>query len=79
MNVVGYREDEELFTQLLKTQEGDVKVATGYLNLTNEYLDALGQRKGQVSLLTSSPRANGFYKAGFVKKYIPGIYRVNEI
>ena len=29
--------------------------------------------------MTSSPRANGFYKAGFVKKYIPGIYRVNEL
>lgn len=30
-------------------------------------------------MLTSSPRANGFYKAGRVKKYIPGIYRVNEL
>jgi CDP-diacylglycerol--glycerol-3-phosphate 3-phosphatidyltransferase len=30
-------------------------------------------------VLTSSPRANGFYKAGRVKKYIPGIYRVNEL
>lgn len=29
-------------------------------------------------MLTASPKANGFYKAGLVKKYIPGIYRVNE-
>lgn len=28
--------------------------------------------------MTSSPRANGFYRAGFVKKFIPGLYRVNE-
>lgn len=31
-----------------------------------------------MQLLTSSPRANGFYKAGFAKKFIPGLYRVNE-
>ena len=29
-------------------------------------------------MLTSSPKANGFYRAGSVKKYIPGMYRVNE-
>ena len=28
--------------------------------------------------MTSSPRANGFYKGGATKKYIPGIYRANE-
>ena len=28
--------------------------------------------------MTSSPRANGFYRAGRVKKFIPGLYRVNE-
>lgn len=29
--------------------------------------------------MTSSPRANGFYKGGKFKKYIPGMYRVNEL
>ena len=33
----------------------------------------------KTDLLTSSPRANGFYKGGFLKKYIPGMYRVNEL
>jgi len=32
----------------------------------------------KTDFLTSSPRANGFYKAGRFKKYIPGMYRVNE-
>ena len=41
-------------------------------------MKALNDRNGSVRLLTSSPRANGFYKAGRIKKYIPGIYRVNE-
>lgn len=35
--------------------------------------------KHAVHLLTSSPKANGFYKGGLVKKYIPGIYRFNEM
>jgi len=35
--------------------------------------------KQSIQLITSSPKANGFYKAGRVKKYIPGIYRVNEL
>lgn len=32
----------------------------------------------RTDLLTSSPRANGFYKAGMFKKHIPGMYRANE-
>ena len=79
LNVVNYREDEELFLKLLNELGGDLKIATGYLNLQKDYLKALAQRTGKVELLTSSPRANSFYKAGRVKKYIPGIYRVNEM
>ena len=33
----------------------------------------------QTDILTSSPRANGFYRAGRFKKYIPGMYRANEL
>jgi hypothetical protein len=29
-------------------------------------------------MLTAAPKANGFYRAGMIKKYIPGVYRVNE-
>ena len=29
--------------------------------------------------MTSSPKANSFYKAGKIKKYIPGLYRLNGI
>jgi len=79
MNVINNLEDEELFTTLLKELDGDLNLATGYLNLPQNYIQALSSRKNSVKLLTSSPRANGFYKAGRVKKYIPGIYRVNEI
>ena len=68
-----------MFLKLIKELDGDVRLATGYLNLTQEYLDGLTAREGQVEVLTSSPRANGFYKAGRIKGLIPGIYRVNEL
>jgi ATP phosphoribosyltransferase len=45
MNVINYREDEELFLKLLNELEGNLKIATGYLNLTKEYLKTLGARK----------------------------------
>lgn len=79
MNVINLREDEELFLKLLNKVPGELKVGTGYLNLQQEYLKAMAERDQPVSVLTSSPRANGFYKAGRFKKYIPGIYRVNEM
>ena len=48
MNVINYREDEELFLKLLAELDGDVRLATGYLNLTKEYLEKLGSRQDKV-------------------------------
>jgi ATP phosphoribosyltransferase len=42
MNVINYREDEEIFLKLLKDLGNNkLRLATGYLNLTKEYLKAL--------------------------------------
>ena len=35
--------------------------------------------RGECNILTSSPGANSFYKAGRAKKFIPGLYRVNAL
>ena len=89
MNMINYREDESTFLLLLKKlllndKDGfssRLKLATGYLNLQKEFIAEMlkcREPKSQVQILTSSPRANGFYRAGFFKKYIPGLYRVNE-
>ena len=57
-----------------------MRLGTGYLNLQKDYIKAIEDvsKQAEFEILTSSPRANGFYKGGFAKKYIPGIYRVNE-
>ena len=83
MNVINYREDEETFLAMLKkVLDGDkakVRLGTGYLNLQKEVFAELMRVKHAVHLLTSAPKANGFYQGGRIKKYIPGIYRVNEM
>lgn len=55
-------------------------MATGYFNLQQEFITLLNKYPNlYTDVLTSSPRANGFYKAGRLKKYIPGMYRANEL
>lgn len=83
MNVINYREEEDFFLKFLKylstNSNSSLKLATGYLNLQSELVSLLKQNPTlQADILTSSPRANGFYKAGLFKKYIPGMYRANE-
>jgi len=39
MNVINYREDEEFFLSLIEDlDDGDLSIATGYLNMTKQYL-----------------------------------------
>ena len=83
MDVIGYREDEqtflELVRQLLTEEESQLRLGTGYLNIQKELFAELMRSKSSIELLTSSPKANGFYQAGRVKKFIPGLYRCNEL
>lgn len=84
---MGFREDETTFTSLLKffadpaNGLARLRLATGYLNLQKEYVDLIRRlpEDAGVDVLTASPRANGFHKAGRFKKYIPGLYRLNAI
>ena len=82
MNVVNIREDEELFASGLKyiTSNPNSKIdfCTGYMNIMKSYLQHIQNSKAEVNLLTASPQANGFYKAGIIKKWIPYLYREYE-
>lgn len=85
MNVIGFREDEATFTGLLKFLAlpgnglSKIHLATGYLNLQKQYQKLINDLPGQCHILSSSPKANSFYKAGRFKKFIPGLYRLNAI
>jgi CDP-diacylglycerol---glycerol-3-phosphate 3-phosphatidyltransferase len=85
MNVINYREDEDTLIALLKEfaangELSSLKLATGYFNLQEELISEIKKSASlKTDFLTSSPRANGFYRAGRFKKFIPGMYRVNEL
>lgn len=55
-----------------------MELSTGYLNLPDSIQKILKQNNYDVNMVTSSPKANSFYKGGLVKKYIPWIYRYYE-
>ena len=54
-------------------------MATGYLNLTPGYIKLMKNlpQEVEMQILTSSPKANSFYKGGRFKKFIPGLYKLN--
>ena len=48
------------------------------MNFTDQIINFVNNCKNNIKLITASPKANGFYKAGRVKGFIPYLYRVYE-
>lgn len=72
-------DDKEILTEILKKDLfSKIRLSSGYLNLSDFIVDYLSKGKMDVEVVTSSPQANSFYKAGFIKKNIPYFYRRYE-
>jgi CDP-diacylglycerol--glycerol-3-phosphate 3-phosphatidyltransferase len=56
----------------------EITLASGYLNISSFIIDIFKSQNYKINLITSSPQANAFYKAGFFKKHIPNLYRYFE-
>ena len=69
---------EALLNNFKESGLNRLKLGTGYLNLMSQVRKAL-EAKFTVDVLTSSPKANSFYKAGGIKSMIPSFYRLNGI
>lgn len=82
MGPFGIRQDEEALLWLLKQLPGgsDIHLSSPYFNLTPEYEDALlkAALEKNVTVLTSSPKANGFYGSSGVSGWIPLAYSLLE-
>lgn len=48
------------------------------MNFPQSVVRSINAARAAVKLLTASPQANGFYKAGKYKHYIPIFYRIFE-
>lgn len=79
-NSINQLEDKEILENLLNLPSlNKISLSSGYLNMTDFIVEKFKNSKYDVDIITSSPRANGFYNAGFLKKNIPKFYRIFEI
>ncbi|XP_055953911.1 CDP-diacylglycerol--glycerol-3-phosphate 3-phosphatidyltransferase, mitochondrial-like isoform X1 [Argiope bruennichi] len=77
MYTFGIRQDEQVTEKFLRLAEPNscIKLASGYFNLTNHYMNIiLKSSKAFFSLLVASPKVNGFYGAKGVSGAIPSAY-----
>jgi CDP-diacylglycerol--glycerol-3-phosphate 3-phosphatidyltransferase len=73
-------DDQEILKELLtKDYFKKIRISSGYLNLCGKIINYLKDNDYEIDVITSSPQANSFYKAGFLKKNIPYLYRVFEL
>ena len=78
---ISYREDMITMVQVLKQIHNYDKITlcSSYLNFPKYYINELIKSKIPIEIITSCPRCNGFFNGGFLKNYIPKIYREFEI
>ena len=60
-------------------QKSTAFFTTGYFNLSSTILEHMLKSKNIWSLITSSPRANTFYKSRGVTSLLPSMYRANLV
>lgn len=77
MHPLRIRQDENI-TQLIlmkATPNSTIKLASGYFNLTDQYMDIIIQGSlANYDILMASPQVNGFYGASGVAGSIPSAY-----
>ena len=69
-----------MISQILQFVEGNgqIYLSSAYLNLPDRFLKLLNLSNLNLNILTSSPEANGFYRANNVSKYLPDAYSYLE-
>ncbi|XP_063961961.1 CDP-diacylglycerol--glycerol-3-phosphate 3-phosphatidyltransferase, mitochondrial-like [Lytechinus pictus] len=76
MGPLGIIVDQEVTIQLLG--EGDPAavcyLASGYFNLTSQYMDTILQSNATFEMLMASPQVNGFYGSRGISGYVPDSY-----
>jgi hypothetical protein len=75
-NYIKQNDDRETLEGLLGSEYfTKINIASGYMNLPDFIVNILNRSKYDLNIYTAAPKSNGFYKAGFIKKYIPYFYR----
>jgi len=77
---VQMKHDQHVFLQLLRSvpKTAKLRIASGYLNFSDEISHALVETDSVIDVMTASPPANGFYGARGPKGAVPMVYSVIE-
>eukprot|EP00042_Codosiga_hollandica_P051548 m.634636 g.634636 ORF g.634636 m.634636 type:complete len:487 (+) comp58303_c0_seq7:2-1462(+) len=80
MGLFGIRQDEAATTDFLQNipEYSSLRIASGYFNLTNEYMNALIASQGSCLVIAASPTANGFLGAKGPRGHVPSAYTYLE-
>jgi CDP-diacylglycerol--glycerol-3-phosphate 3-phosphatidyltransferase len=77
MGPLGIKQDESFVSNLLSllhhSSDWKLYLTSGYFNFTKSTENILLNSKSEIEIITASEKANGFYKASGILKYIPGI------
>ncbi|XP_035695175.1 CDP-diacylglycerol--glycerol-3-phosphate 3-phosphatidyltransferase, mitochondrial-like [Branchiostoma floridae] len=76
MGPLGVWHDEMVTRRLLRTapKESELLLASGYFNLTEDYMNVMLQADADFNILMASPQVNGFYGAKGIAGSIPTGY-----
>ncbi|CAH1273157.1 PGS1 [Branchiostoma lanceolatum] len=76
MGPLGVWHDEMVTRRLLRTapKESELLLASGYFNLTEDYMDVMLRADADFNILMASPQVNGFYGAKGIAGSIPTGY-----
>lgn len=74
---LGIKHDEHVTQrvfELARSNGGSLDIASGYMNLTQKFIDSLLRVPGPVNVFGAGPEANGFWGASGLAANVPDIY-----
>lgn len=81
---IGLLQDEQVTCSLLEyfsiatKGQSQLYLASAYFNLTSAYMQRILANSHPIHIVTAHPRANGFFTATGISKYIPDAYNALE-
>jgi CDP-diacylglycerol--glycerol-3-phosphate 3-phosphatidyltransferase len=69
----GIRQDQLITTDILNLKGNEFHIASGYLNIPDEYTNIIKKSESKFKIMSGSPQSNGFLNSKGVSNYIPGI------
>jgi CDP-diacylglycerol--glycerol-3-phosphate 3-phosphatidyltransferase len=70
--------DQDITEHLLQKDNLRIIMSSAYFNLPDPYIKIIESKNDEVDIITSCPKANGFYGSNGLSEYIPLLYSYKE-